>query len=73
MSKLPTIDQIYSIKKYYNLDEGFTDIAPEFLNPSVNPVIWHYVSQLKFHRESLEKLLEDEYSRLVDEELYGEE
>ena len=67
MNKLPTIDQIIAIKKYYNLDEGFTEIAPEFLDPSVNPVIWHHVSQLKFHRESLEKLLDEEYDRIIHE------
>ena len=67
MNKLPTIDQITAIKKYYNLDEGFEDIAPEFLDPSVNPVIWHHVSQLKFHRESLEKLLDEEYDRIIYE------
>ena len=67
MNKLPTIDQIIAIKKYYNLDEGFTEIAPEFLDPSVTRVNWHHVSQLKFHRESLEKLLDEEYDRIIHE------
>lgn len=68
-----TLSDIYTIRQYVNLDEGFEDIAPELLNPSVNPVIWHHVSQLKFHRESLEKILDEEYNRLVDEELYSED
>ena len=72
MNKLPTMDQISYIQKYYNIDEGFSDIAPEFLDPSVNPVLWHHISQLKYHRESLEKLLREEYDRLLSEELYGE-
>ena len=68
MNKLPNIDQIVQIQKYYNLDEGFEDIAPECLDASVNMALSFHLSQLKFHRESIEKMLQEEYDRLVCEE-----
>ena len=68
MNKLPNIEQIVQIQKYYNLDEGFEDIAPEFLDASVNMVLSFHLSQLKFHRESIEKMLQEEYDRIISEE-----
>lgn len=68
MNKLPNIAQIVQIQKYYNLDEGFEEIAPEFLNAEVNMVLSFHLSQLKFHRESIEKMLQEEYDRIISEE-----
>lgn len=67
MNKLPNIDQIVQIQKYYNLDEGFEEIAPEFLNAEVNMILSFHLSQLKFHREAVEKILNEEWNRLMED------
>jgi len=66
MSKLPNEYEILMIQEYYNLDEGFKDIAPEFFKVEVNPVLWNHLSQLKYHRESVEKILSEEWGRLME-------
>jgi len=66
MSKLPNEYEILMIQKYYNLDEGFEDVAPEYLNAEVNPILSSHLSQLKYHRESVEKILSEEWDRLME-------
>ena len=66
MSKLPNEYEILMIQKYYNLDEGFEEVSPEFLNTEVNPILSFHLSQLKYHRESVEKILSEEWNRLME-------
>ena len=65
MSKL-TLSEINNIQKYCNLDEGFEEIAPRFFNAEIDPIISFHLNQLRFHRESIEKILGKEYDRLVE-------
>ena len=65
MGKL-TLSEINNIQKYNNLDEGFEDIAPRFFNADIDPIISFHLNQLRFHRESIEKILGKEYDRLVE-------
>ena len=61
-----TLGEISNIQKYNNLDEGFEDIAPRFFNAEIDPVISFHLNQLRFHRESIEKLLGKGHDRLVE-------
>lgn len=73
MNKLPTACQIQNILEYVNLDEGFEEIAPEFLESDVNHELRFHLTQYKFHRQSIENILRDEYGRLIYEENYPDE
>lgn len=58
MTKL-TFTEAYNIKKHYYLEEGIADIKPELLDPNINPSVVFACEQLKFHREWLEKWIEE--------------
>ena len=53
------IGDIYNIRNYVNLDEGFEDIAPEYFSAEKDIIVSFHLAQLRYHREALERWLDE--------------
>ena len=66
MIKQLTLGDIYNIRKYTNLDEGFKEVVPDYEPP-------HYISSrletMKYNSERVEEWLKEQEGLLMEKEL----